>query len=309
MADKKQILILEELGVPRATFEEIAAKAGLSFNIVWENPTKADSVEVIVTVKTKVGQQLLAKYPNTKVIAVAFTGYDCVDLDICRRKDIAVYNVPAYSTNSVAELAVGLAISLLRELPAANNVVHSGKWNLKPGQELSGKTVGILGTGSIGTLVANYFKTFGCNIVGWSRTEKEQFKLLGNYISDLQKFFSTPDIISIHLPLNVETKGLVGKEELSAMRSTAYLINTARGPIVDEKALIEALSTNKIAGAALDVFTQEPIDPESRLLHLENVILTPHIAYKTIEALEHRARITINNIINFQNGNKTNRVG
>lgn len=309
MTDKKQILILEDLGIPNAKFEKIAAKADLPFRIVWEEDLSGtNSVEAIVTVKTKVDRQLLAKYPNVKIIAVAFTGYDCVDLEICRQNDIAIYNVPAYSTNSVAELAVGLAISLLREIPAANNLVRSGKWDMKPGQDLSGKTVGILGTGTIGVMAANFFKTFGCKIVGWSRTERDEFKMLGNYISDLQKFFSIPDIISVHLPLNDKTKGIVGEKELSSMQATAYLINTARGPIVNEEALVKALTENQIAGAALDVFLQEPISPNSQLLQLRNVILTPHIAYKTVEALERRAEITIENIAHFIHGNKTNRV-
>ncbi len=306
---KKQVLILEDLGITKADFEKIAAKANLPFDIIWEKDlSDTESVEAIITVKTKFDKQLFAKYPNVKVITVAFTGYDCVDIEICRQNGIAVYNVPAYSTNSVAELTVGLAISLLREIPAANNIVCSGKWNMKPDQELSGKTVGILGTGTIGIMAANFFKTFGCKIVGWSKTEKEEFKTLGNYISDLQEFFSISDIVSIHLPLNNETKGMIGEKELASMQTTAYLINTARGSIINEEALIKVLSENKIAGAALDVFAQEPINPDSRLLQLQNVILTPHIAYKTVEALERRAEITIRNIANFINDNKTNRV-
>lgn len=306
---KKQILVLEDLGIPKADFEKIATKADLPFTVIWkEDSVPTDKVEGIVTIKAKVDKPLLAKYPNVKVVAVAFTGYDCVDLETCRQNHIAVYNVPAYSTNSVAELTVGLAISLLRKIPTANHLVHAGQWPLQPGQDLCGKTIGILGTGTIGLMAANFFKTFGCEIVGWSRTEKEAFTTLGPYISDLQKFFSIPDIISVHLPLNNETKGIVGAKELSAMRATAYLINTARGAIVNEVALVNALTNNHIAGAALDVFTQEPIAPNNQLLQLPNVILTPHIAYKTVEALERRAKITIENITNFFKGNKTNSV-
>lgn len=309
MTDKKQILVLEDLGIPNADFEKIAAKANLPFTVIWkEDLAQPDEVETIITVKAKVDKPLLAKYPNVKVVAVAFTGYDSVDLEICRQNHIAVYNVPAYSTNSVAELTVGLAISLLREIPTAHQLVHAGQWHMKPGQDLAGKTVGILGTGTIGLRVAHVFKTFGCEIVGWSRTEKEAFTTLGHYISDLQKFFSIPDIISVHLPLNDATKGIVGTKELSAMRATAYLINTARGPIVNEAALVKALTENRIAGAALDVFAQEPIPPDSQLLQLSNVILTPHIAYKTVEALERRAQITVENIANFLKGDKTHRV-
>ncbi len=306
----RQILILEELGVSKADFERIAVKAGLPFDLIWkqEVPSDAASVEAIITVKTKIDSQLLSEYPNVKVIAVAFTGYDCVDLEMCEQKGIAVYNVPAYSTNSVAELTVGLALSLLRDIPTANNTVNAGNWRMQPGRELFGKTVGILGTGSIGIMTAHFFKTFGCKIVGWSRTEKDEFKMIGDYVSDLQEFFSIPDIISVHLPLNDETKGMIGRKELSSMQESAYLINTARGAIVDEKALIKVLSEGEIAGAALDVFEQEPIGSDSPFLRLKNVILTPHIAYKTVEALERRAEITIENIANFIKGDKTNRV-
>lgn len=309
MMNKKQLLVLEDLGIAKADFEKIAAKAESPFTVSWhEDSVQAEEVDILVTVKTTVDRPLLAKYPNVKVIAVAFTGYDCVDLEICRQNNIAVYNVPAYSTNSVAELTVGLAISLLREIPMANQLVHAGKWTMKPGQDLAGKTVGILGTGTIGLMAANYFKTFGCKIVGWSRTEKDAFKTLGNYISDLQKFFSVPHIVSVHLPLNDETTGIVGAKELAAMQATAYLINTARGAIVNEEALVKALTENRIAGAALDVFAQEPMSLNSQLLQLPNVILTPHIAYKTLEALDRRAKITVENITNFFKSNKTNRV-
>ena len=303
-----QILILEDLGIPKTDFENLAQE--LPPEIIWDEESiqSPDAVEGIITVKTKVDQQLLAKYQNVKFIAVAFTGYDCVDLEICRQKNIAVFNVPAYSTNSVAELVVGLAISLFREIPTANNIIRSEKWALQPGQELSGKTVGILGTGTIGTLTASFFKTFGCKIIGWSRTEREEFKTLGEYIPDLTEFLSSADIISVHLPLTDETEGIIGEKEFSAMKETAYLINTARGPIIDENALIEALKDGKITGAAIDVFDPEPIDPNNELLKLSNIILTPHIAYKTVEALKRRAEVTISNIVDFMQGKSTNRV-
>jgi lactate dehydrogenase-like 2-hydroxyacid dehydrogenase len=309
MSNKKQLLILDDLGISQDDFEKTAKKDNLPFDIVWdENLAEREKVKGIITIKTKIDQSFLEKFPDVNVIAVAFTGFDCVDLALCKKNRIAVYNVPSYSTNSVAELAVGLAISMLREIPSGDKIIRSGKWSLKPGKELSGKTVGILGTGSIGLLVAKYFKTFGCKIVGWSRTEKETFKELGDYIPDINEFFSTPDIVSIHLPLNSSTKGMIGEDELANMKPSAFLINTARGALIDEAALTKTLTNNKIAGAALDVFEKEPIDPNHPLLQLDNVILTPHIAYKTEEALKRRAKVTIENLINFTKNNKTNQV-
>ena len=218
------------------------------------------------------------------------------------------FNVPAYSTSSVAELAIGLAISLLREIPKAANIVQAGKWDLKPGFELSGKKIGILGTGEIGITAAKYFNTFGCEVIGWSRSQREEFKKYGTYTNDLIELFSSADIISIHLPLNDKTKGIVGEKELSTMKSTSYIINAARGPIIDKNALYTILKEQKIAGAAIDVFDQEPLEKNSPFLQLSNVILTPHIAYKTVEALHRRAQITIDNIVHFIKGKSINKV-
>tara|TARA_R110001583_G_scaffold163880_2_gene316346 strand:- start:657 stop:1583 length:927 start_codon:yes stop_codon:yes gene_type:complete len=305
MNTKKQILVLEDLGIPMVNFEEIITKSGLTFDFVQDDSDSAN-IEGIITVKTNVDQQLIEKYPNLKFIAVAFTGYDCVDLNICNQKNISVFNVPAYSTNSVAELAVGLAISLLREIPKATNIVQTGKWDLKPGFELSDKKIGILGTGEIGITTAKYFKTFGCEIIGWSRSERDEFKKYGTYTNDLIEFFSSVDIVSIHLPLNEITKGMVAHKELSSMKSNAYIINVARGPIINKNDLYTILKEENIAGAAIDVFDQEPLEASSPFLQLSNILLTPHIAYKTVEALNRRAQITLVNIVHFVNGKPIN---
>ncbi|HQO09011.1 MAG TPA: NAD(P)-dependent oxidoreductase [Clostridiales bacterium] len=300
-----KILILEEIGVERESFD-------LPGNdIAWfDGDFDKDIVEVFVTVKKKLGSAELAEFPNLKLIAVAFTGYDSVDLNYCRENNIAVCNVPAYSTNSVAELAVGLAISLLREIPKGNKLIREGGWDLgKPGIELFGKTVGICGTGAIGIRTAEIFKIFGCEIKGWSRTQRKEFiDLGGKYVDTLEELCSISDILSIHVPSNSDTKALIGKKQLAMMKKSAYLINTSRGPVVDEQDLYEALSSRKIAGSGIDVFSIEPVKPANPFLKLDNVILTPHIAFKTCEALKRRAEITKNNIINFESGLKENRV-
>ena len=197
---------------------------------------------------------------------------------------------------------------MLRDIPKATNIVQAGKWNLKPGFELSGKKVGILGTGEIGITTAKYFKTLGCEVIGWSRSEREDFKEYGSYTNDLTTLFSNVDIVSVHLPLNEKTNGLVGEKELTSMKSSSYIINVARGPIIDKNALYAILKEQKIAGAAIDVFDQEPLKPNSPFLQLSNMILTPHIAYKTVEALHRRAQITIDNIVHFIKGEPINKV-
>lgn len=311
MASQKQILTIDNLGISHSDFEKIAGKSGLDYEMIWEeNSASSKKVEIIITVNKEVNHELLEKFSNVKMVAVAFTGFDSVDLDICRKKNIAVYNVPDYATNSVVELTLGLSISLLRNIPRANELIRAHSWNMKPGLELSGRTVGILGTGKIGIAAAKVFKVLGCEITGWSRTEKEEFKSLGGrYISDKLKFFAAADIVSVHLPLNEETAGIIGKDELAAMKKTSFLVNTARGPIVDEEELIQALQNKKIAGAGLDVYAHEPISNDNKLISLDNVVLTPHIAYKTEEAVSKRASVTVQNILNFLKEDDTNRVG
>ena len=217
--------------------------------------------------------------------------------------------MPKYSTNSVVELAIGLTIAVLREITYGNEIIRNNKWSYKPGIELYGKTVGIMGTGEIGIATAKIFKAFGCEVTGWSRSENEAFKMLGGkYITDKQEFFANADIVSVHLPLNNNTKGIIAKKELATMKETAILINTARGPVVNEADLIAALEQKEIAGAGLDVFEREPIDSNNRLLKMDNVVLTPHVAYKTEEALSRRMEITVKNIADFGDGKKDNRV-
>ncbi|MDD4205033.1 MAG: NAD(P)-dependent oxidoreductase [Candidatus Delongbacteria bacterium] len=302
-----KIHILENLGVPDPAIMNLAVDHELTFPS--QSCDKAET-EVLISVKTKLGPVELSEYPKLKVIAVAFTGYDSVDLNYCREKNIAVCNVPAYSTNSVAELAVGLAISLLREIPKGNEAIRKGQWDLgRPGIELSGKTVGICGTGAIGIRTSEIFNVLGCGIIGWSRTRRKEFTDLGGkYVDTLEELCSGSDILSIHVPSNAETKALIGQKQLSLIKQSAYLINTARGPVVDESALYEALRDKHIAGAGLDVYSIEPVTRENPFLKLDNVILTPHIAFKTEEALKRRAEITFDNINSFERGNKLNRV-
>jgi phosphoglycerate dehydrogenase-like enzyme len=300
-----KILILEEIGVKREAFNLPGHE------VTWyDGNTNKETVEILVTVKKKLGSAELSEFLKLKMIAVAFTGYDSVDLNYCKENNIAVCNVPAYSTNSVAELAVGQAISLFREIPKGNEIIRNGGWDIgRPGIELSGKTVGICGTGAIGLRTAQLFKAFGCEIKGWSRTRRKEFiDLGGKYVDTLEELCSISDILSIHVPSNSDTKALIGKKQLAMMKQSAYLINTARGLVVDEQALYESLSQKKIAGAALDVFSVEPIESDNPFLKLDNVILTPHIAFKTCEALKRRSEITKNNIISFESGLKENRV-
>ena len=308
---KPIIYILENPGYDINTFMYEAAKQLPEYSF-QQSITAEEEVFVtgIVNVKKTLDAAFLGRFTSLKFIAVAFTGYDSVDGAWCRNNNIAVYNVPEYSTHSVAELTIALAISLLRDIPRGNSLIQNGGWALeRPGIELHGKTIGIVGTGAIGTTVASLFKAFGCEIIGWSRTHKQEFiDLGGKYSNSLTELFAQSDIITIHTPSNADTFHLISDPEISAMKPTAFIINTARGPIIDSNALVQALQSNKIAGAALDVFDTEPIEKDNQLLTLPNVILTPHIAFKTKEALQRKALITINNIHSFQKGKDQNQV-
>lgn len=313
MSIKKQVIVLQDLGVSKEYFLELASAAGLPYEFIWDDwqhGKTSENVEGILTIRVKANKQLLDHFPNLKFIAVPFTGYDHVDLDLCRERNIAVFNVPAYSTDSVAELTIGLIISLLREIPRGDTIVRSDGWDLGPtGSELKGKCVGIIGTGAIGLRVAELFKAFGCPLLGWSHTKRDEFqKLGGKYVATLEELCATADIISVHVPLNKDTVGLLDEKQFAVMKPTAYVINTSRGPIINQKVLTKALETKQIAGAAVDVYEVEPVPADDPLLKTTNSVLTPHIAYKTNEALKRRAQVTVENIKGFIEGKEQNKV-
>lgn len=307
-----QILIIQDLGIEKIIVENLFSTLIPSAQIIYgldDQNMNSKKVHIIITIKEKIDESLLKQFPNTQLIAVAFTGYDAVDVAFCTQNNISVCNVPSYATDAVAELTIGLAISLLRDIPKTNQLLLNGGWNYKAGQELKGKTVGIVGTGAIGIRVAELFKAFGCKIVAWSRSKNSNFEKLGGiYVDNLNKLCSSVDILTLHIPFNEATKNLINTEQLNLMKPTAFLINTARGPVVNEKALTKALNDKTIAGAAIDVFDIEPISTNNHLKSTENSILTPHIAYKTEEALLRRASITVDNIKNFLEENTINKV-
>lgn len=307
-----QILILQDLGVANNYLKQLLNNYHIQHQIIegLHHPLlDAEKVKIIVTIKEKVDESLLKQFPNTQLIAVAFTGYDAVDMNYCTQKKIAVCNVPSYATDAVAELTIGLAISLLRDIPKINQSIRNGGWNHVAGKELRGKTIGIVGTGTIGTRVAELFKAFGCELIGWSRSKNPDFlKLGGIYVDDIHELCTQVDFLSLHTPLNESTKNLIDVEQFKKMKPTSYLINTARGPIVNQEALTYALNNKIIAGAAIDVFDMEPVPQNLTLLKTENSVLTPHIAYKTEEALQRRAAITLENIKQFLEGTPIHKV-
>jgi D-3-phosphoglycerate dehydrogenase len=208
----------------------------------------------------------------------------------------------------VAELTIALMICLLRDIPRGDRTVRAGGWKLERwGTEMAGKTVGIVGTGAIGLRVAELCGAFKCKLIGWSRTKRQAFTDLGGQYLPRSQVFSQADVVSIHLALNKDTQGIVGTEELGVMKPGACLVNTARGRVVDKTALIIALKEGRIR-AALDVFDQEPLPQDDPLLQVDHALLTPHLAFRTNEALHRRAAVTVQNIRAFLDGSDTNRI-
>ncbi|MDD5317220.1 MAG: hydroxyacid dehydrogenase [Candidatus ainarchaeum sp.] len=266
--------------------EGAVAELGKAFGPVSVKPADlgaelADAEILIVRSKTRVTPALLALAPKLKVVARAGVGLDNVDADACAERGIAVFNTPDASTVAVAEFAVAMIFSLLRHLPRADACMRASRWEKSAlaGRELSGKTVGIIGFGRIGSSVADRLRPFGCRILTFSL---EFLKNPGDTeVVPLEELLARSDIVTLHVPLTPETRHMMNAERIALMKPDALIVNTARGELVDEEALYCALKAGKLGGAALDVY---PVEPYSgKLCGLENVVLTPHIAGSTAE--------------------------
>lgn len=306
-----KLSILEPLGVEKEKFLNMAEKvlgdrAEITYydNRVEDSETlieRSKDAEIVVLSNFQYRKDVIEKCPNLKMICVAFTGVDHVDIDYCKDRGITVCNCAGYSTVAVADLVFGLLINIYRNIVECNIVTREGGTkNGLVGFELEGKKFGVIGTGAIGMRVANIAKAFGCEVYAYSRTVKE-----GNGIKyvDLNTLLSTCDVISLHVPLTENTKGLINEENIKLMKKNAVLINTARGPVVDSKALSDALKNNIILGAGIDVFEIEPPIPVDHVLFdAPNLIVTPHVAFATKESMVKRAEIVFDNIDKYING-------
>jgi D-3-phosphoglycerate dehydrogenase len=249
------------------------------------SPMWTDADAVIVRSRTKVTREVINSARNLKVIGRQGVGLDNIDLAAAKQRGITVVNTPEALTESVAELALGLMFSLARDIPQANRGMSEGAWlkgKLRQ-TELSGKTLGILGLGKIGARLAEMCIGVGMPTIYWSRTRKIDLegRLKLTYVG-FDDLFKNADILSIHLALTPETERIVAAKQLSMMKTSAFLINTARGAVVDEDALYDALKNNRLTGAGLDVFPEEPY--KGKLTELSNVVLTPHVGSDTREA-------------------------
>lgn len=271
--------------------------------------------EVLITNKTVLDGEMLRKLPKLKYVGVLATGYNVVDIDVAKDLGIVVTNIPAYSTMSVVQMVFALLFAVTNRVEHYTAEVHEGRWSSNPDfcywdtplMELSGKTFGIVGLGHIGMAVAKIALTFGMRVIAY--TSKDAGSLPeGIEKRELDDLFMESDVVSLHCPLNDSTKGMVNSYRLSQMKSNAILINTGRGPLVDEDALAEALKSGKIAAACADVLSSEPPNKENPLLSSPNFYVTPHIAWATLEARRRLMEIATSNLKAFLEGSPVNNV-
>jgi len=252
---------------------------------------------------------VLVSSPGLKHVAVWGAGTDNVDLDAARRLGIAVTNTPGTATDAVAEHALALLLALAKKVPELDIRVRGGEWPRGRLTQIAGKTIGIVGTGAVGARMAELARGIGMRVIAWTLHPDEGRALrLGLRYVDLETLLREADVVTMHLRLSEETRGLIGANELSLMKPAALLVNTARGPLIEQAALVEALRSQAIGGAALDVFDEEPVPRESQLLTLPNVILSPHTAGTTTEALANGLNMTVDNVLGFMAGHAEHRV-
>lgn len=265
--------------------------------------------DILILNKTPITEDVLAACPSIKLICILATGYNVVDCEAAAKRNIPVCNVPGYGTDAVAQFTFGLLLELCHQIGHHSQAVHAGKWTSCPNfcfwdtpqMELSGKTMGIIGYGSIGKAVAKIARSFGMHVLAYTRTPKDG----AEYVS-LETLLRQSDVVSLHCPLFPETKGIINEKTISMMKDGAILLNTARGPLIDETAVAHALERGKLRGAAVDVVTQEPIPADSPLLRAPNCIITPHMAWTPVESRQRIFQCAVENIRGFLSGNPQN---
>ena len=276
-----------------------------------ELPGRIQGADIIVTKEMPVSAEMIQRFPESvKLICEAGTGYNNIDLEAARKKGITVCNIPAYSTERVAHTAIMMILNLSSTMQVQMKMLANGNHdnftkNLQvPHVEVNGKTLGVIGAGHIGKKVIKIAQALDMNILVYTRTPGEDEKGI-RYVS-LKELLEHSDYVSLHCPLTESTKHMINKETLKLMKPSAFIINTSRGALIDEAALIEALKNGKIAGAGLDVQETEPPKETSPLYTMENVLLTPHMGWKGLETRKRLVSILADNIKNFLAGNPKN---
>ena len=313
-----KIVVIEPLGVNKEEIVKNINAYSLQEHevVIYEDRSedldelikRASDADVVILANLPFGKSVIDACKNLKMISVAFTGVDHIDMVTCRERGIVVSNAAGYSTEAVSELTIGLILSVYRKIAEGDKETRNlqGR-NGFVGLELRGKTVGIVGTGAIGLRTAELLSVFGCKVLGCSRSEKEEAAILGVKYVSLEELLAKSDIVSLHVPLTEETSNLLNEEKISLMKENSVLINTSRGAVVDNSYLAKALLQKKIAGAGIDVYENEPpLKRDHPLLSAPNTVLLPHVGFATAEAIAVRADMVFENIFCWINGKARN---
>jgi D-3-phosphoglycerate dehydrogenase len=308
-----KIVAVEPIGISQdyaKELETIYANKGHEF-VVYPDRNENSQVliermkdaDVVIVSNIPLRKEVLQECKNLKFLNVAFTGLDHIDQDYCKENNILIRNASGYATQAVAELAVGLMLDVYRKITEFDQATRQlGTRNNILGRELRGKTVAIIGTGAIGLATAKILQAFGCKLIAYSRTQRQEAKAMGIEYLSLEEAVKQADIISLHTPLTKDTQNLISKEILSLCKPSAILINTARGAVIDNLALANALNENRISGAGIDVYEKEPpLEENHPLLSAKNAVLLPHVAYATRESFDIRIDIILNNLNEYIN--------
>jgi len=275
---------------------------------------RAMGAEIIFTNKTLLTEDVIKQLTSLKFIGVLATGYNIVDTEAAKARGIVVTNIPGYGTASVVQMTFALLLELCLHVQRHSDSVLDGKWSRSddfcywdyPLVELAGKTMGIIGFGNIGQQVGDVATAFGMNIIGNDRNRTDQSHRTNFRWAEVPELLQQSDVVSIHCPLFPDTKGLINKESVQLMKSSAFLLNTSRGPLIVDEDLADALNQNIIAGAGIDVLSVEPPRIDNPLFSAKNCIITPHIAWATKEARTRLMNIAVNNLDAFLKGNPVN---
>lgn len=278
-----------------------------------ETVIRASNAEVLLTNKTALDKEIIDQLPNLKYIGVLATGYNVVDVQAASQRGIRVTNVPEYGTGSVAQMVFAHILNFCNRVSEHSKSVRQGKWSESkdfcfwdfPLIELQGQTIGIIGLGKIGSAVAVLAKAFQMDVLAYNTSEPAVVPE-GVVMTNLHCLLNKSDIVSLHCPLNSKNQAFVNAEFLRKMKRSAFLVNTSRGPLIDEMALADSLNNNEIAGAGLDVLSQEPASPDCPLLKAKNCFITPHIAWATLGARKRLMETAIANLEAFFDGQIVN---
>ena len=270
--------------------------------------------DIVITNKTKISKAIFEQAPSIKYVGVLATGFNVVDIDEAKKRNIPVVNVPAYSTDSVAQLVFAFLLEVCHHVGKHNEAVKAGQWsNCKdfcfwnhPLIELKGKTFGIIGFGNIGQAVSKIAMSFGMKVLVYNRSIKSEFECEDLQFASLDEVYKNSDVISLHIPLSEATQGMINQESIQKMKDDVILINTARGALIVEEDLYQAVESKKVYHAGLDVATIEPINEDSPLLKSDRIYITPHIGWAPIEARQRLMKVTVENVKAFLNNRPIN---